>query len=314
MSLYKRGDTWWIYITHHGKRYRRSTGEREKKPAQRIHDELKARLWKQRGGTLHGALQAWAADKAEPDRYRVAKLIRTIEDQSLSALDLEAIAKAVPGKTAGTFNRYVNILHAAGIAGIKPRKAPAGRIRWLTAEEWEKLRPELSEAWVPMADFAVATGLRQANVFWLEWAQVDMTRRKAWVHPDEAKSGTPIGVPLSEAAMAVLEQQRGLSDVWVFPMRNGNPLPKLKTRDWKAAVKRADIAPCTWHSLRHTWATWHLMHDPPTPLEVLQRLGGWKDLRMVMRYAHLAQSFVDRYAENAVPYTHNPRHGKALGA
>jgi integrase len=88
-----------------------------------------------------------------------------------------------------------------------------------------------------------------------------------------------------------------------FPMRNGNPLPKLKTRDWKAAVRRAHIAPCTWHDLRHTWATWHLMNG--TPLEVLQRLGGWKDLRMVLRYGHLADSFVDRYAENAKPYDTN---------
>jgi integrase len=53
--------------------------------------------------------------------------------------------------------------------------------------------------------------------------------------------------------------------------------------------------------LRHTWATWHVMGG--TPLEVLQKLGGWKDLRMVQRYAHLADSFVDRYAENAKPYS-----------
>jgi integrase len=95
-------------------------------------------------------------------------------------------------------------------------------------------------------------------------------------------------------------------------MADGNPLPKLKSRDWKAAVTRADIAYCTWHDLRHTWATWHVMGG--TPLEVLQKLGGWKDLRMVLKYAHLAESFVDRYAENAQPYSHNPGHSEALSA
>jgi integrase len=301
VALQARG-VWWLYVTHHGERFRRSTGVRDKRDAQRIHDELKARLWKQqRGGTLHSALAKWAQDKGEPDQYRVGKLIREIRDVPLAGIDLEALAKAIPGRSAGTYNRYVNVLHAAGVKGLKPRKSPPGRIRWLTAEEWVALRAAMPGAWRPMADFGIATGLRQANVFWLEWAQVDSARRKAWIHPDEAKSRAPIGIPLSEAAMAVLEQQRGKSEVWVFPMADGNPLPKLKSRDWKAAVTRAGIAACTWHDLRHTWATWHIMGG--TPLEVLQRLGGWKDLRMVLKYAHLADSFVDRYAENAQPYS-----------
>lgn len=315
MSLYKRGDVWWYYITHKGRRFRGSTGKSEKPAAKRFHDELQAELWKeQRGGTLHSALRAWAHGKGEPDQYRVAKLIRQTKDGALSDLDLDGLAKAIPGRSAGTFNRYVNLLHAAGVKGLQPRKSPPGRIRWLTAEEWADLRAALPEAWVPMADFAVATGLRQANVFWLEWSQVDMARRKAWIHPDEAKGREPIGVKLWDDAMAVLERQAGKSDVWVFPMRDGNPLPKLKSRDWKAVVKRAKIAYCTWHDLRHTWATWHLMNDPPTPLEVLQRLGGWKDLRMVQRYAHLADSFVDQYAGNAQPYSHKLRHTEPASA
>ncbi len=35
MSLYKRGDLWWLYLVHGGRRFRRSTGEREKKRAER---------------------------------------------------------------------------------------------------------------------------------------------------------------------------------------------------------------------------------------------------------------------------------------
>ena len=300
MSIYKRGNVWWYYITHRG-RHRGSTGYRERPAAQRFHDELKAELWKeQRGGTLHAALDAWAKGKGESDRYHVAKLKRlTPENPALAGLDLGALAKLLPQKP-GTFNRYANVLSAAGVKGIKRKKNPAGRIRWLTAEEWEDLRAALPDAWVPMADFAIATGLRQANVFWLEWEQVDMARRRAWVHADEAKGEEAIGIKLSAAAMAVLERQRGKSEVWVFPMQDGNPLPKLKSRDWKAAVKRAGIRPCTWHDLRHTWATWHLMGG--TPREALKRMGGWKDDRMVSRYAHMAESFVDQYAENARPY------------
>lgn len=299
---------WWYDITHEGARHRGSTEYREKAPAKRFHDELKAELWRQRrsGAYLHGTLDSWAADKGEPDRYRVAKLKRLVEDQPIATLDLDALAKAIPGRSAGTFNRYVNLLSAAGVKGLQPRKSPPGRIRWLTAEEWQDLRSAMPSHWVPMADFAIATGLRQANVFWLEWSQVDMARAKAWVHPDETKGREPIGIKLWDAAMSVLDRRAGKSDVWVFPMKDGNPLPKLKSRDWKAVVKAAGIAPCTWHDLRHTWATWHVMQG--TPLEVLQKLGGWRDLRMVQRYAHLADSYVDQYAGNATPYSHVSSH------
>lgn len=306
MALYKRGKVWWLDIAdpQTGERIRESTGERERARAQRVHDEFRAELWKRRksGPTLHAALDAWAADKGEPDRYRVGKIKALIDDGPLE-LDAEALAKLPQG--AGTFNRYLNVLAAAGVPGLQKarKKPPKGRIRWLSAEEWEALRKAMPDHWVPMADFAIATGLRQANVFWLEWGQVDLARARAWVHPDDAKGGEPIAIPLSPRAVEVLRGQIGKSGTWVFPMADGNPLPKLKTRDWKAAVKRADIAYCTWHDLRHTWATWHLMNTPPTPLEVLQKLGGWKDLRMVLRYGHLASSYVDQFAGNSTPYS-----------
>lgn len=300
MSLYKRGGVWWVQLHHDGQRFRRSTETGDRKRAQRIHDELKASLWRSRDRrTLHGALDAWVEGKGESDRYHVAKLKRLNRDDPLDQVDPAKLT--IPGK-AGTFNRYVNVLHAAGVPAPKRKKAPAGRIRWLSAEEWTALRAALPDHWLPMADFAIATGLRQANVFWLEWSQVDLARRKAWIHADEAKAEAAIGVPLSDAACAILASQRGRSEVFVFPGPDGNPLQKIKTRDWKAAVKRAGIPYCTWHDLRHTWATWHLMRG--TPLEVLQRLGGWKDLRMVLRYGHLAASHVDSYANNATPYSH----------
>ena len=36
-----------------------------------------------------------------------------------------------------------------------------------------------------------------------------------------------------------------------------------------------------------------------TPLEVLQKMGGWKTLEMVQRYAHLAPGYIARYVEGA---------------
>jgi integrase len=86
----------------------------------------------------------------------------------------------------------------------------------------------------------------------------------------------------------------------VFPTHRGGPQAQIST-GWKAALKRANIEPeFRWHDLRHTWASWHVMSG--TPLEVLQRLGGWSSLAMVMRYAHLSPDHLAGFANNAKPW------------
>jgi len=312
VSIYKRGDVWWLYIVppHGGKRYRRSTGERDRASAQRIHDELKAELWKRKGGrSLHAALDAWAEGKDKRDTGRVAILKKKIEDVDLSAVDVEAIAAKLPQK-AGTFNRYVNILRAAGLLGIKRKKAPKGRVRWITAKQWRALKAALPAHQRAMAELAISTGLRQANIFRLEWSQVDLRRRRLWIHADQAKGGEPISVPLNNAAVRILgaqwraAQKREEGRQWVFVGKGGKrPPTEIKTA-WKRARKAVGLSDFRWHDLRHTWASWHAMNG--TPRDVLQQLGGWKDDRMVSRYSHLAESFVDQYAANAKPY--QPRH------
>lgn len=48
MSLFKRGNTWWVRFTSpSGERMRRSAGTTDKKQAQEYHDQLKAESWKQ---------------------------------------------------------------------------------------------------------------------------------------------------------------------------------------------------------------------------------------------------------------------------
>lgn len=311
MSLYKRGGVWWLDLADPltGKRVRESTGESQRASAQRVHDRFKAGLWERRrsGGTFHGALDSWAKGKGYPDRKRVGKLKTLTQDWPLDAIDTQALLAAIPQNKPGTFNRYLNVLKAAGLRleldgePVKPMKGSTSRIRWLTAKEWRKLRSELPPWQVPMADFALSTGLRQANVFRLEWSQVDMKQGVVWIHPDQAKARKPLRVKLQPAALRVLRSRRGKHERWVFQSEKKPDQPPTEIKvGWAGALKRAKIPHATWHDLRHTWATWHLMNG--TPLEVLKELGGWADMRMVLRYAHLAESHLDSYAGNSKPY------------
>jgi integrase len=50
-------------------------------------------------------------------------------------------------------------------------------------------------------------------------------------------------------------------------------------------LEQAGLEDFRWHDLRHTWAS--IMRQGGVSLDVLQELGGWKQQRMVQRYAHL---------------------------
>ncbi len=75
------------------------------------------------------------------------------------------------------------------------------RIRWLTRAEADRLIAELPARLAAMVRFSLNTGLRQRNVVELQWTQVDLKRRMAWIHPDQAKARRGIAVRLNAAAM-----------------------------------------------------------------------------------------------------------------
>jgi integrase len=142
--------------------------------------------------------------------------------------------------------------------------------------------------------FALATGLRQSNVTKLEWSQVDLVRRVAWIHADQAKGRKAIHVSLNSIAVSVLHGQIGKHSSRVFTFR-GKPITQANTKAWKNALKRAGIEDFRWHDLRHTWASWLVQNG--TPLNVLQEMRAWESDGMVRRYAHLAPAQLAKHAE-----------------
>ena len=174
------------------------------------------------------------------------------------------------------------------------------RVRWLNREEAHRLLEALPTHQRQLTRFALATGLRQANVLGLRWSEVDLERRTAWVHADEAKGREAIGVPLNDDAMAVLREEQGKHRQRVFTFK-GRPLGQANTRAWRNALKRAGIENFRWHDLRHVWATWHVMAG--TTLAELQELGAWKSELMVKRYAHFAPEQLRRAADRLATFS-----------
>ena len=173
-------------------------------------------------------------------------------------------------------------------------KEPSRRVRFLTHDEAGSLLAELPQHLSDMAAFALATGLRRANITGLQWTQVDLVRRLAWIHPDRRRARKAIPVPMNPDALAVVSRQVGKHATHVFSYR-GKTLRQVSTKAWWKALSRLGIESFRWHDLRHTWASWHLQNG--TPLFALQKLGGWESPEMVRWYAHLSAEHLAPYAD-----------------
>jgi integrase len=128
----------------------------------------------------------------------------------------------------------------------------------------------------------------------LQWSQIDLTRRLAWIHPDQAKARKAIAVPLNAEAVLLIMKQIGKHPHFVFSYK-GKPIFQVSTKAWYKGLKTAGIEDFRWHDLRHTWASWHVQNG--TPLFALQELGGWESPEMVRRYAHMSADHLAPYAD-----------------
>lgn len=323
MSLYRRGRVWWCAWQVNGARVSETTRTADRDEAQEYHDRRRAEIWRESRldqkptQTWDAACLAWLDEHARHKRSYTDDLLRLrwinprLTGKRLDVINTAALTKLrderAQGVARSTTNRHLAIVsavlnHAHGkdwisaVPKIPYFPEPAGRIRFLTRKEANKLLAELPEHLERMARFALATGLRRANITGLRWQDVDLKRRVASIHADEAKGARSIAVPLNGEALAVLRKQRGEHPEFVFTFKDA-PIWHVKTKAWDKACARAGLDDGVgFHTLRHTWASWHVMAG--TPLPVLQQLGGWRSLDMVLKYAHLSPGHLADYAGN----------------
>lgn len=325
MSIYQRGNTWWIQVTSpNGKKIQRSARTKIKEEAQEFHDRFKTELWRIKNlgektrHTWQEAVVRWLTEQSHKksirdDKKHLRWLNPHLHDKKLDEINKDLIeritaAKAATGVKNATVNRMLALLRSILNRSVKDWEwldsaptvrllnEPNKRIRWLTHDEAQKLFKELPDHLEVMARFTLATGLRESNVTGLMWEQIDMQRRCCWIHPDQAKTRKAIAVPLNSDAIDIIRDQLGKNQRHVFTYR-GEPVTRANNHAWQKALVRAGIKDFRWHDLRHTWASWHIQNG--TPLHILQELGGWSDLSMVLRYAHLSSKHLEEYAGNA---------------
>ena len=313
MGVFKRGDVWWIdYTTPSGRRIRESSGIEDRDKALELHDRSKVRAWDaERLGikperAWKEAAVRWVKETSHKRSHQKDLDKLRWFDPHLGHLMLHQVTREEVDRIAerkakesspANANRYLALLRSIlrrarddwewidHIPKVRLYPELTRRVRWITKDEAWRLLQELPPHLCEMAQFSLSTGLRQRNVSFLRWNQIDMQRKVAWIHADEAKAGRPIGVPLNDDALGVLRNRLGQHVEFVFTY-NDKPVERTSTHAWKKACGRAGIENFRWHDLRHTWASWHVQSG--TSLQELMELGGWATYEMVMWYAHLA--------------------------
>ena len=177
------------------------------------------------------------------------------------------------------------------VHGIPRPRYNNSRERFLTSAEARRLidaagrsaNPQLK----PIVQLLLLTGARKTELLTAKWEHVDLVR-KAWRIPD-SKTGKPRYVPLSKAAVAVIESLVRIPNCpWLLP----NP-EKLKPyydikRAWDTAREDANLSGLRLHDLRHSAASF--MINAGTDLYAVGRILGHADHQSTMRYSHLADA------------------------
>ena len=257
-----------------------------------------------------GALSALDVDQWRAERLKAVKPSTVNRDIT----DLKSMLnKAVEWR----------LLSANPLLGaVKPSKLDRqGVIRFLSPDEEKRLRQALDEreerirleresanAWrksrgydllpdlrpLPFADYlkpmvllSLNTGMRQGEVFGLSWFEVDLGRREIAVAGAKAKSGQTRHIPLNSEAVAVLKgwREQSAGDHLTFPSQDGKPFNNVR-KSWDAVLTEAGISDFRWHDMRHTFASKLVMAG--VDLNTVRELLGHSDIKMTLRYAHLA--------------------------
>lgn len=173
--------------------------------------------------------------------------------------------------------------------GVSRKPLNNARERFLSAEEAARLRVAVAASQNTqlqhIAGLLLLTGARLRELLDAKWENVDVERR-SWLIPT-SKTGKPRHVPLSKAALAIIEALPRFKDCpWLVPNPDTlKPYVSIK-HGWQRAIKVAKLPGLRIHDLRHSAASF--MVNSGVDLFAVGKVLGHASYQSTQRYAHLA--------------------------
>lgn len=323
MPYRRKGSSQW-YIRVKG--VRRSAETEVYADAKALEDRLNHEAWLQQKMGIKAprswkeAVVRWCKEKEgkasiETDKSRLAwldgylgkvgdlnQVTREFVDHIMRERGIVPAAAAPQNATANRFVALIGaILNAAEkewewgnrAPVLKRYPEPESNGRCLTPEEWWSLSKELPKHLRLAATFSISSGLREAKVFWLRWADVTPEGSLSF-----AGTANKIGnsIPLNATSLQVLADCRSLpvvSPEWVF-LYQGKPMQEHGQASFRKAVERAGIGHVRWKDFRTTFNSW--LAQRGVPREIRARLMGHTTKEVQDRYTRL-------YVEHLRPFS-----------
>jgi len=300
--------------THRGVYVERSTGTADRREAQRIlreceHDIDGGRLRRTVGPTFASAMIGYL-DAGGEARF-LSPLLEHFGETALADINQQAIDAAAvtlyPTVTNATRNRQVYtpmqaILRHAGVTiALRRPKGAQGRVRtdWLWPDQAWRLLDACDAVHAEFGlfcRFLLYTGCRRSEPEGLSCDDVVLT--EAYARLADTKTAEPRGIHLPPPLVAALANHPAGLDRPGAPLFPGLGTPQTSySRLYRArAAAGADLGWVTFHTLRHTWATWMRRYGG-LDTRGLVGTGAWRDHKSAARYSHVVVAEEARRAD-----------------
>lgn len=320
MGIYQRGDNWYIDFTFKGQRIRESIGP-SRKGAEKVISKRKAEIAENKyldvrkdpdPITFHEFAVdyiKWVKANHKPSSWATdISIMRSLEEafdnkniHEITTWDIEKWKQKRKAEVKpSTVNRKLAVLksffskaiewgkcqgHPA--SKVKLLKGVTKRLRYLMPEEVQRLVSNCADFLKPIVTLAVHTGMRKSEILGLKWSQINFEQGIITIL--ESKNEERRDIPMDETIKSILKGIEPNNDL-VFPNKKGKRIDNVFLyRAFNEALEKSEIGDFRIHDLRHTFASNLVMEG--IDLNAVRELLGHKDLKMTLRYAHLAPNY-----------------------
>ncbi len=315
-GLFQRNGWWWLdYYDAEGKRHRKKAapdyetaklvyreirqaiakgevlGVREE--GLRLRDFVEQKYWPAVAATLSSIEQRNRRHRLDTQilpRFGACRLskLRQEEIETWYAERLQVVAVNTANLELALLKHILNralawrYLKASPARVVKKRKAPPGRVRYLTDDERATLLASCDAILRPVILTLLHTGGRRSEVLVLRWKDCDLKARAVtfWRTKNGEARTVPMTNTLAECLRALprpLDPEAPLFPAWT---------PDALSVAFGRLVKRLGLRDLRLHDLRHDFASSLTMAGASQ--RAVMALLGHRDPRMTLRYQHVS--------------------------
>ncbi len=327
MSIFKRGNKYWISIRHNKQRYRLSSPANTLAGAKAYEASLRGKLalgqpiedTPKESINFSPFADKWfntyvmtnnkpseQLNKRMAIKNHLKPFFGKMDIDKISTLNIEEFKakKQAEGKCNKSINNYLGMLGKClncaeewGLIDkaprIKPLKVPPQKFRFFTEEEYNQILEEakkISEEFYEMVLFTLRTGVRVGELKALRWEDIDFKNQKVTIRRSIVNG--IVGSPKSNKIRIIPLAQDILE---ILKAKKQTPTNSYLFDSQKSRFSLNRALKRTCRKLDLGVGSWHdLRHtfasklsNNGVPLQVIQALLGHSDLKMTQRYAHL---------------------------